>query len=353
MKICSITLTSRTRQDIIGDAIRSAAPWVDRCLLMVIDEGDDETISRAAHTVAECGAACALSYVNTVQPFHEWRNEGLDVAGRTEADWALILDTDERIHPNGLDIRNFLAELPANVNVVDVQHDSGQYTKPRFIRLPATVRYSNPIHEELLGAKTVLAPLMRFSELLKTPSQQLARAEHILAGLEKQIDAEPENFRWRYYKGATLVQLGRFYDAVSAFEDVCIMCKDPGMLAWAELQIAMCYQHMEELPVAMQAILSGLAYKPDMAELHWLAGQLCAEMDRWQDAIAWERQATLHGGAHVQRSGLCDPRALFDGPYEIMAIAYEALEDHKTANLMRTECAEQQERRINWCQKGE
>ena len=100
VKIASTTLTGNNAS-IIGDALRSVVDWVDTCL--VIDTGVSDESLAVAEGVA--GAKFVLRRFDWIRDFSAARNFALDAAHAVGADWAITVDTDERIQPNGEDLR--------------------------------------------------------------------------------------------------------------------------------------------------------------------------------------------------------------------------------------------------------
>ena len=97
MKICSITLTSRTREAIIGDALRSV-DWCDLNLVAhLIDEpGEDRTLE-VAREVA--GPRYLEGEVRLLKNIAQARTWALDWAASTGCDWAVQVDTDANVAP--------------------------------------------------------------------------------------------------------------------------------------------------------------------------------------------------------------------------------------------------------------
>lgn len=327
MKLCSVTITSRTKEAIIGAALRSVLPWVDLCAVLVIPGGDDRTLE-VAQGVA--GEKLRLKLLPEGGDIPSWRNAGLDFATELGCDKAVVLDTDERIHTNGLAVRSTLSSNHAEVlSILDV---SGDYDKPRFFSLPTKARYSSHTHEELLNATPIPLPRMRFSELPKTAEQNKARNEGILAGLAGQMEAEPANYRWPYYYGVTLAHLGEPERALGYLRKAFDLCgEDNKFCAWIQLHIAANTLAEDKPGLALVEATFGLRWAPWMPELHMMAAQASAEMGQWDDAKAWAHTAVLHGssaeGLNHRRVGLRDSRSMFEGPYEIISLACEALGD--------------------------
>jgi hypothetical protein len=140
LSLVSMTMTGSNR-DIIGDALRSVVDWVDLCLL--IDTGiEDDTIEVARAVVGDKLIVRQYPWHND---FSAARNFSLAAAAETGADWAVTVDSDERIITGDADIRSTL--ITATEPAFMAPHATGDYTKDRFFRLPVRGEFRGPTHE--------------------------------------------------------------------------------------------------------------------------------------------------------------------------------------------------------------
>src|SRR6185436_17229614 len=122
VKIASTTLTGNNAA-IIADALSSVVQWVDICL--VIDTGvTDETLEIARRVAGDKYVGCRFSWIND---FAAARNFALEAAAAEGADWAVTLDTDERIDLAGVDLRKVLGS--AREDVLMMFSRNGEYAK--------------------------------------------------------------------------------------------------------------------------------------------------------------------------------------------------------------------------------
>src|SRR6188768_2857610 len=135
MKIASTTLTGNSA-GVIADALRSVVDWVDYCL--VIDTGVTDDSLDIARSVA--GNKYVSRSFAWIQDFAAARNFALDAAAELGADWAITVDTDERIDRRGIDLRAVMASTTAGVLMMP--SSDGTYAKERCFRLPAGQRFS-------------------------------------------------------------------------------------------------------------------------------------------------------------------------------------------------------------------
>jgi tetratricopeptide (TPR) repeat protein len=331
--IVATTLTG-SNADIIGDALASVVAHVDRCL--VIDTGvRDESID-VAHRVA--GDKLLVREFPWQNDFAAARNFALDAAAEAGAAWAVTVDTDERmIFDAGFDLRERLAHTKASVLLVS--QDDGSYAKERIVRLPATVRWAGPTHEQLRGQRTgeseVLTGL-RFTELPKDEAAMRRKFERDAAALRVQTRRLPKEPRWHYYLGASYHGLRQYAAAIDAYRACAALGGWAEEGAWACFRAAECYCALERWSEAIETCARGLAIRPATAELAWLAGWAAYKAKRYEDAIAWSNMAVVNGmydgaGAAFPRKSFRNLTALYEGPYDVLRSTFNALGNAEAA----------------------
>jgi tetratricopeptide (TPR) repeat protein len=331
--IVSTTLTG-SNADIIGDALASVLAQVDRCL--VIDTGAKDDSIEVARAIA--GDKLEVRPFSWQNDFAAARNFALDAAAELGATWAVTVDTDERLaFEPGVRLARLLGATRANVCMV--LDDAGNYSKERIVRLPAQVRWVGPTHECLDGrstADTVTLQGVRFRELPKDPAAARRKFERDLAILKRYTRQHSKQARWFYYLGATHQQLGDHAAAIDAFRT----CAE--LRGWEEEGAWACYGAAESCcslrrwDDALQFCAAGLAIRPATAELAWLAGFAAYKGLRFGDAVAWSNMAIANGlyrgqGAQFERIGFRHPPALYEGPYDVLRWAYQALGTEEAA----------------------
>lgn len=331
--IVSTTLTG-SNADIIGDALASIAPQVDRCI--VIDTGArDDTLEVARRVVGDKLFVREFPWRND---FAAARNFALQAATQLGARWAITVDTDERIHfAPGTHLKQEL--LKAKGRVLMVSAADGTYAKERVFRLPAKVSWTGPTHEAVEGKRDgdiAVLPGVSFSELAKDADRLKAKFERDVAILREHTQAHPRDARWFYYLGATLADLERHDEAIEPLRTCAGLGGWPEEGAWACYREAWCHYHRQRWQDAIEACARGLVIRPATAELAWLAGWAALKAGRPADAIAWANMAAVNGlyegaGASFQRISFRYPKALYEGPYEVLKAAYDAVGDKAAA----------------------
>jgi tetratricopeptide (TPR) repeat protein len=331
--IVSMTLAGNSRE-IIGDALRSVVDWVDSCL--VIDTGISDDTLEIAREIA--GDKLIVRQFPWQDDFSAARNFALAAAAETGAEWAVTLDTDERLDPGNLDVRAELAKT--QVDALHIQFVGGSYGKERFFRLPARGLYVGPTHEAFVqrgGNGTDTLAGMLFDELGKTPEQYRHKAERDAKILLRHTKHHPDDPRWFYYLGDTLAGLGMHEEAVGAF------LKCAGLNGWDEEGAWAMYRAAESLlkidrpAEAIEACATGMAKHAGLAELSWLAAYASWQANRAAQAVYWARHAIALGhfagsGAEVPRIGFRYPPALYEGPYDVLRFALRRLGDDAGAD---------------------
>ena len=325
--IVSTTLTA-SNADVIGDALASVAPQVDRCI--VIDTGARDDTLDVARSIA--GEKLLVREFPWKNDFAAARNFALEAAEAAGAEWAVTVDTDERLlFEPGFDLGQALAAATARVLLV--RDEGGTYAKERIIRLPAAVRWSGPTHEALGGQrKGESAQLdgVRFRELPKDAATLRRKFERDVAVLRRYTRQHPRDPRWHYYLGASHHDLGEYAAAIDAYRACAALGGWAEEGAWACYRAAECCCALERWSEAIEFCTRGLAIRAGTAELAWRAGFAAYKAKRYEDAIAWSNMAVVNGlydgaGAAFPRIGFRHLPALYEGPYDVLRMTFKAL----------------------------
>lgn len=316
--IVSTTLTGSS-EEIIREALESAIDQVDLCL--VIDTGvHDETIAVARDV---CGDKLRVSRFAWRDDFAAARNHALRVAEELKADWAMTLDTDERmVFAPGFSLKKALSEPKSKVLLV--QQADGSYCKERFFRLPTQVRFHGPTHEGLRGmVEGEILRGMTFSELEKTQDQLRIKNERDVDILTRHLKHE-YNPRWLFHLGTALHGLHQYRKAIDAY------CECADLRGWSEESSWACYRAaecacaMKQWIEAIALCARGLSLRPRTMELAWLAGWAAYQGGEYEASIAWCRIA-ISIGPEDTRVGFRNIMAQHEGPYEVLYYAHHAL----------------------------
>ena len=329
--IVATTLSGNAAAD-IGDALRSVVDWVDWCLL--IDTGISDGTIRVAREIA--GPKLVVRAFPWTNDFGAARDFALAAAHELGADWAVTLDTDERLDLQGLDIHDALREAAAET--LHVQHEAGTYGKERFFRLPARGSWHGPTHEAYSGGgPTATLPQLVFDELGKDADQYRKKAERDIAILIPHIAAHPHDPRWHYYLGDSLAGLERHEEAVAAFRACADLRGWDEESAWALYRVAESLLALGRPVEAIEACAAGMSRHAGIGELPWLAAYAAWQADRPEQAVYWARLSIMLGlymgsGAGVPRIGFRHPPALWEGPFDVLRFALRRTGDEAGAD---------------------
>lgn len=318
MRLVSATLANNT-ETILGDALRSVVDAVDVCL--VIDTGIEDGTLDVAKAIA--GDKLLVRTYEWAEDFAAARNFALDAAFEAGGDWALMIDTDERWTIPKEGFRERLEVFTQDVLLID----RGSYMKEALFRLPARSRYQGPTHEAFCGDHGRGSMLdVRCNELPKNHEQVKNKCERDIRILSAHVLLRPSDPRWFYYLGDSLSNLGRYEEAVAAFD------RCAALRGWDEESAWACYRAAEALcrlgrPFeAVDRCAAGLARHAGIAELAWLAAYASYQMGKVEQAACWARLATVHGmvlGAEAvpHRIGFKNLSALHEGPFDVLRFA--------------------------------
>ncbi len=324
--IAATTLSGNAESD-IADALRSVVDWVDWCLL--IDTGITDGTLRIAQEIA--GPKLVVRAFPWTDDFGAARNFALAAAHELGANWAMTLDTDERLDLRGLNIHEALRETA--VDTVHVMHAGGTYGKERLFRLPARGSWQGPTHEAYTGGgMTETLPRMVFDELDKDDAQYRRKAERDVAILTRHTAQHPNDPRWHYYLGDSLAGLERREEAVAAFRACAALRGWDEESAWALYRTAESLLALGRPVEAIEACAEGMSRHAGLAELPWLAAYAAWRADRPAQAVYWARISAMLGhylgsGATVPRIGFRHPPALWEGPFDVLRFALREVGD--------------------------
>lgn len=344
-QLVSLTLAGNNA-DIIGDALRSVVDQVDLCVVV-----DTRTLAiDGTLDVAQlvCGEKLRVFRKPWRDDFGYMRSAALDCAAQLQADWALWVDTDERIVAEPGKVRELVETAGDLMDAISCWHVSGEYAKERLIRLPRQGKYHGRTHEFWdpadLDDKRIgrSQESVRFDELPKTPEQMTAKLERDLQLLQAQMDEEPDEPRWPYYMGDSYQLLGDKDRALDSFMRA--MTTSMGweeLRGWAAFRAANLMIEEGEPGAALQVACQGMALCP-YPELLWTAAASCFVAGDYPNAIMWAMLCVSSGnytgwGKTIHRSGHVFPPALYESPFDILSRSYAAMGDEKLAAMTRNE----------------
>jgi len=266
--LVSTTLTANSEAT-IGPALESVVGQVDACI--VIDTGVSDGTLEVAREV--CGGKFRVRSLVWPISFADARNFALLAAREYGADWAVTLDTDERLSfAPGFVLRDELASLP-ETNVLYASAHDRSYMKERVVRLASAVRWYGFTHELTMPyqepGQAVHCAGLSFRELVKTPAQLRAKHERDVGLLSAMVMVDERSPRWICYLAGTLQNLERPAEAIPLFVVAAQLWNWEGEGATCAYRAAGCCWELGEWARAVEILQQGLAAQPDSRELEF------------------------------------------------------------------------------------
>jgi hypothetical protein len=297
MRVVCTTLVGLGTEHLVDDALSSAKGLYD--LAVVIDTRPvDSKPLVFRHTVQ-------LERWEWTGSFADARNASLQFAAKYCADFALTLDTDERLNlgPRS-EVERFITQHPDS-DMFLVSSADGQYCKERFLRLANGPQWVGPAHEAVVygkdppglpfsvygggGVRTVMPGT--FDELPKSSETLEAKYRRDIDLLTAWLAADKNRAecRWHRYIGETWFALG---DWVKAHEAFLLAMHD--LKAWREERAWSCFMSaccLSNLGCHEQALEAAgftlVLHSGFGRETGWIAGY-CAENLGWHElALEW------------------------------------------------------------------
>ncbi|MCA9132257.1 MAG: glycosyltransferase [Planctomycetales bacterium] len=327
------TILSANNEAVIGDAIRSIVDWVDAIVL--VDTGSSDRTCDIARQIA--GDKLRLRQFAWEDDFGAARNQALEYARGERADWALTLDTDERMlfADSIAGPASLRARLAADGRVATwlVASEDGSYAKERWIRMPTELYWQGRTHETLCGVRADQRRQlsgMAFREQPKTEAEVQEKLQRDLRLLRADVAGSPQqDHRW-YYLGQTLANLGQHEGAITAFDRCAAMRQWDELAAWACYMSAKSLAELGLYEEAIERCALGLSVDAHFPELAWMSGWCYFQTRAFRQAIAWSHLAISLGcvsgiGQAIDRVGFRDLVGWYEGPYDILRYAHEQL----------------------------
>ena len=338
---------------IVRDAAASVADWID--LLLLLDTGiTDDTESVVRDVI---GPRLRVERIGWRNDFAWARNTALEKAAALGGDWALTIDTDERLAWPGFrsiaDLRLKLASDPDTLTWM-VADRGGSYRKERFIRLPSRLEWRERTHEALCGSTARERSIMVeacFHEEPKSAEALERKFTRDIAILLEETKARPDHGRSWFYLGQSYDGLRQDEEAVEAYRRCTAVTQWPEEAAFACFKAAICLCRLGRYEAALDTCVHGLARQAAMPELAWQAGYCNYHLGRFADAIHWSEMAIAIGAAEGSNAGrdrvsLRDLVGWYDGPYDLIRFASRRLGRHREAEEAERKYARAKARRL-------
>lgn len=327
-KMIVATCITGNSEAIIGDAISSVLPVVQKILIINTSNGS-----------APIDAAWdAVGMMNVIPLVFEWtgsfadaRNYALECARREGADWALTIDTDERlIIDSQFDLYKECEDGP--IDSFMVYDEARSYAKDRLIRLQSNAKWRGSVHEALITTgKRKLTDAWRIRELPKTPVQLKVKFERDIQALSDEIVKDPDDARWFFYAGETYKNLGKIDEALDSYVDAYHKSNWDEEKAWSAYRVGECQAIKSDHLDAIGWCSMALREHPGFAEAAWLAGWCSYQLGNDRNAVYWARIARTIADTEKEfpRIGFRHLPAYHDGPADVERHAWMRMKGKK------------------------
>lgn len=350
------TILTGNCEHLIGEAVSSVVDWVDAILL--IDTGITDGTLQIAEQAAQ--GKLIVRAMQWTDDFGAARNQALTFVREIGGQWAITLDTDERLQfadplVDKAALLAYLDRRPA-IDVWLVPSSDRTYFKERILRVSSsTLRWQGRVHEALHGVTPNNRDRlegMQFVEKPKSPQELAIKFERDTQLLRLDIRDNPDSGRYWYYLGQTLANLGQSEGAITALDRCSEMRDWDELAAWACYVCAKSLAQLELYDEAIERCATGLAIDAEFPELAWMAGWCYYRKRDFRQAIVWSHMSIALGcvagiGHSIQRLGFRDLSGWYEGPFDILYHAYaqlgdtpasqQAQQDYQNAIRLRTQ----------------
>jgi len=321
------TLISGNSESMVRDAVASVIDFVDEVIL--IDTGIDDLTEQVVLALA--GDRLRVVKRAWDNDFAGMRNAALQAAENSGCQWALTIDTDERIDWGAMTPESLRKAIATNetARTYMVMAQDGSYAKERLVRVPTSLRWCGRTDEALVGAAADQRPLLpgvSFGELAKTAAQMDHKLKRDLGILRQEVCDKPDHARWWYFLGQTLAALGRHEGAVSVL-DRCVELKQWNeQSAWACFMAAKSLSELGRWNEAVERCGIGMACDPAYPELAWMAAWCEYRGGRMREAISWAQMSIAIGHAEgtcagTDRVAFRNLVGWYEGPLDVLRFA--------------------------------
>ena len=156
------------------------------------------------------------------------------------------------------------------------------------------------------------------------------RSEWYVELLQAALQREPSDTRAMFYLARTFKDLGRWFEAIEAYERYLAAGGWHDERWQACYDLALCWRELGEWDQARDACRRALAIDPRRAEIAGLIGRLHYEAREWREAVTYLSQAA--GAAIPEDVTLfLDPREYREIPADFLALSLHHLGEHEEA----------------------
>ena len=328
--LISLVMIVKNEAAILHETLERVRPIVDEWV--IVDTGSTDGTQAI---ISEYGPVTELPF----EDFVTTKNKALALA---TGEYILLLDADKRLLAGAETLRAVaeagewdavsgrIIDGPAPDQVVT------QYDRLRLWRNDGRWLFSGPgVHEVVsgpAGARVLRDPgvVVWHDHRHRDNESFVKRSEWYIEILTTALQRDPGDTRAMFYLARTFKDLGRWFEAIEAYERYLVAGGWHDERWQACYDLALCWRELGEWEQARAACQRALAIDLRRAEIAGLIGRLHYEAREWREAVAYLRQAA---GAEIPEDVILflDPREYREIPADFLALSLHHLGEHEEA----------------------
>ena len=328
--LISLVMIVKDEAAILRETLERCRPVVDEWV--IVDTGSTDGTQAI---ISEYGPLHELPF----EDFVTTKNKALALA---MGKYILFMDADERLLTGAEKLRA-VAEAGEvdgfSCRIIDGPSPDQvvtQYDRYRLWYNNRLWRFEGPgVHEVVAapaGARVLRDPsvVVWHDHRHRDGDSFIKRSEWYIELLQAALQREPSDTRAMFYLARTFKDLGRWFEAIEAYERYLAAGGWHDEQWQACYDLALCWRELGEWDHAREACQRALAIDPRRAEVAGLIGRLHYEAREWREAVAYLRQAA---GAEIPEDVtlFLDPREYREIPADFLALSLHHLGEHEEA----------------------
>jgi len=256
------------------------------------------------------------------------------------ADVIFSVDADEYLHPRSREnfralVEKYIAESPTVLIPIWSGYDKNDENpgnKHFLVRLfKKKYAWENRIHEIIAYEKRVVGDelILLHGKHTKTHTKEQMNLKHrtYIANLKYDIKEQPNNPRPRFYLGTIYFEIGRYLEAIDAFNAYLSIAVWQAERAQALLYLGRAYKALKDVGSAEFAFIRAAIADPSRVEPWTDLGDV-VNGTSWKKACGYYEVATKYENKVPQSMLFLEPKAYTWLPWYRLSIGYDKLKDH-------------------------
>lgn len=299
-----LTMITKNEEATIRQCLQSIAPHVDQ--VIVVDTGSsDKTVEIVREFTGD------VHHFEWIGDFSAARQYALDLVPE-DADWIIWADADDVVM-NAQDLHMLAETAPADCDGIvfpyDYAHDREtgecvtELSRERLLRGPKTRwKWRGIVHEVIAPAdgtqpRFVISDAVRYVHHRPADKDTTGRNLELI---EKYIedcdrDAVTPEARMVVYLGSELMAVGRWAEAINAFNRYMLISEWEEEKYQANHKLADCYRKLERYEEAIITELKGFQIRDDWADGYYGLAECYYHLKDWDRVLRWLERGDLLG----------------------------------------------------------